>query len=51
MIRNYSINVIKIRDSIFDKAGTDINDWMNESYNEKQFNIIIDEIQNQIITI
>jgi len=51
MIRNYSINIIKIRDDIFDKAGIDINDWMNETYTETQFNNIIAELQNQIISL
>jgi ankyrin repeat protein len=51
MIRNYSINIIKIRDDIFDKVNIDINDWMNESYNETQFNNIIIELQNQIISL
>jgi ankyrin repeat protein len=51
MIRNYTINIINIRDKIFNKANIDINDWMNESYTEKQFNTIIDEIKNEIITI
>ncbi len=30
MIRNYSTEIIKMRDSVLEKAGTDINSWINE---------------------
>lgn len=48
MIRNYAVNIIDIRDNIFKKANININDWLNEQYNEQQFFIIIDEINKEI---
>ena len=46
LIRNYSSNITQIRDSIFQKAGITINDWLNDQLTEKQFNTIIQEITN-----
>lgn len=45
VIRNYSFNIIKIRDQILSKADTDINDWINDEITDVQFNKIIENIQ------
>jgi len=44
MIRNYSSSVIIKRDEILDKAGIDINDWLNDTYTEDQQNMVINEL-------
>ncbi|ARF11749.1 ankyrin repeat protein [Klosneuvirus KNV1] len=44
MIRNYSINITDIRDKIFKAAGITINDWLNDHYTEKQYELIIKEL-------
>jgi ankyrin repeat protein len=48
MIRNYASNIIAIRDKILDKAGLDINDWLNDQHTNEQLQIIINEITNKI---
>jgi len=45
VIRNYSINILNIRNMIFDKAGITINDWINDQYTEEQMIDVIDEIK------
>jgi ankyrin repeat protein len=47
-IRNYSANIINIRDQIFKKANLDINLWINENYSHEQVNIINNELKNKI---
>lgn len=49
MIRNYSLNVTKLRDEIFSKTGMTINNWLNEEYTDEQLVTIIDEITKMII--
>ncbi|QKF93772.1 ankyrin repeat protein [Fadolivirus algeromassiliense] len=44
LIRNYSVNITKLRDNIFTKSDISINDWLNDQYTEKQYNDIINEI-------
>ena len=44
LIRNYSVNITKIRDDIFEKVGITINDWLNDQYTEEQYKLIIDNI-------
>jgi len=51
LIRNYSFNIVKIRDSIFDKANININDWINDQFNPNQLNIINSEISNIILSL
>lgn len=46
LIRNYSTNITKMRDAIFQKAGITINDWLNDQVSETQYNLIILEITN-----
>lgn len=48
MIRNYAVDIIQIRDEILNKANLDINDWINEQYNDEQFITILDEINKLI---
>ncbi len=51
VIRNYSYDIIKMRDDIFEKIGITINDWLNEKYTEqnvldlvKEFKILIKKL-------
>ena len=34
LIRNYSMNIVKIRDDYLKKYEINIDDWMNGNYNE-----------------
>ncbi|VVU95179.1 Ankyrin repeats (3 copies) [seawater metagenome] len=45
LIRNYSINITSIRDKILKLANIDINDWINDQYNESEFEIIDKELK------
>jgi len=36
LIRNYSKNILILRDELLSSAGMDINDWLNDSYTELQ---------------
>lgn len=49
MIRNYSLNVTKLRDQIFSDTGMTINNWLNEQYTDEQLVNIIKEITNMIM--
>lgn len=44
MIRNYSENVTNIRNKIFDKVNITINDWLNDQYTPKQYEMVINEL-------
>ncbi len=44
LIRNYSVNITKMRDEVLSKAKININHWINDQYTEEQFNLIIKEI-------
>ena len=48
LIRNYAFNIIDIRDKLLNKAGLDINDWINDDINNDQFDIVIHEISDLI---
>lgn len=48
VIRNYSANITNIRDTILASSGITINDWINEQFNEDQFDIIIKEITKSL---
>lgn len=41
MIRNYSRNIIKLRDDILKKVNMDINDWMNDNYTNNQLDSLM----------
>lgn len=47
-IRDYSLQITKLRDEIFSKAGITINHWNNDDYTEEQQDIIVKEINNRI---
>jgi ankyrin repeat protein len=51
MIRNYATNIIKDRDEILNFGNIDINDWLNDDYNESNIDKIIDKIKEKIINI
>ncbi len=48
LIRNYSNNIISIRNKYFEKINIDINDWINDNVTDSQINIIINSISNDI---
>ena len=48
LIRNYSQNIIAIRDNIFASANITINDWLNDNYTDEQYKKIISKISNLI---
>jgi ankyrin repeat protein len=37
LIRNYSADIISIRDDLLKKSNIDINDWINKNYNNEQY--------------
>jgi len=49
MIRNYSLNVTKLRDQIFSESDMTINNWLNEKYTDTQLVAIIKKIKNMIV--
>lgn len=51
LIRNYSSEIIKIRDTILKKNNTDINDWLMEQSSNEQINDIIKDIIIEINSI
>lgn len=48
LIRNYSRNIIDLRDSYLKRADVDINDWMNDNIDDNTYNSIIDAIRADI---
>lgn len=44
LIRNYSKNIIELRDQILNKADLDINDWLNDVITNTQIDNLINEI-------
>lgn len=49
IVRNYSINITDIRDTILKKANLNINSWINDNYTEEQISIVTQEITKLII--
>lgn len=45
LIRNYSVNVLSIRDKILTEAEIDINVWLNEQYTKEQYNLVMQTIK------
>ena len=41
LIRNYSVGITTLRDTIFKLAGITINDWLNDQYTDEQYEKII----------
>ncbi len=50
LIRNYSLNIITIRDEIFSKYNIDINNWINDNIPTNKILEITNEIKNIIST-
>ena len=48
IIRNYSANIITIRNSILNKCKLTINDFINDNYTKEQLGNIINEVGNLI---
>jgi ankyrin repeat protein len=48
LIRNYSKNITDLRDGILEKVNLDINDWINETYTEEQFDKLTELIYKMI---
>jgi hypothetical protein len=48
MIRNYSKNIIEIRDKVLQKSNMDINDWLNDEYDDEQINSFVKILINEI---
>lgn len=51
MIRNYSRSIVDIRDDILNKSGININDWLNDNYNEEQLIAIVKSITDIIVSL
>ena len=49
MIRNYSGKIIQIRDAVLEKAGVDINDWLNNTVTKQQSETVIEQLRTLII--
>jgi ankyrin repeat protein len=45
VIRNYSDDIVSLRDEMLQYAKMDVNDWMNDNYTEKQLEIFIENIR------
>lgn len=48
IIRNYSHNIILLRDKILNNAGVTINDFINDNYTKEQFALILNNITDII---
>lgn len=48
MIRNYAHNIISLRDELLQKSGMDINDWINDDFDDKKYNFFIENISKKI---
>jgi ankyrin repeat protein len=51
IIRNYSKNIIVIRDTVLNQNNLTINDWINDQYTHDQFNMILSDIKNIILSL
>ncbi len=51
MIRNYAKNILELRDEILSSASININNWLNDEYNDEQLQNIIDKIKEIIVNI
>ena len=48
LIRNYSHDIVELRDSILNKATMTINDWLTDQYTPVQLQIVIDNIKIEL---
>ena len=51
IIRNYSKDIVNIRDNVLNKLGLTINNWINDEYTQKQFDELTQEITQIILKI
>lgn len=49
MIRNYSFEIVSLRDKILSKSNLNINDWINDLYTEEQVDLLMKNINESII--
>ncbi|ARF09233.1 ankyrin repeat protein [Catovirus CTV1] len=48
LIRNYSKNIIELRDKYFSQINVDINDWINDKVSDDQIKILVKNISDDI---
>lgn len=48
LIRNYSQNIIILRDELLSSAEMDVNDWLNDNYNETQLANLMKGLNNKV---
>ncbi len=51
VIRNYSKDIIDIRDKVLNDANLTINDWINDQYNKEQFDSVLKNIKTLILSL
>jgi len=48
IIRQHTLNIIRFRDNILESVDLDINDWLNDNYNEQQIKSLIKKLESII---
>lgn len=48
MIRNYAHNIISLRDELLHKSNMDINDWINDDFDDNKYKSFIENISKKI---
>lgn len=48
IIRSFTKNITDLRDEILEKVKLDINEWLNDKYDNKKWNILVNEIKKLI---
>jgi len=43
-VRDYSADIVQLRDEVFDKVGMNINDWINGQYSDDQYKEVVGEV-------
>ncbi len=51
IVRQHTIEIIKYRDEILETVNLDINDWLNDNYNEQQIKDLIKKLESIILKI
>jgi len=51
LIRNYSDDIIQLRDTILKGAELNINDWLNNKYTTKQLSDVVEQIKKIILSL
>jgi hypothetical protein len=49
VIRSFTKNITDIRDNYLTQANIDINQWLNDNFTEKEWNILVDSIKKSLI--